>query len=346
MKRVWVALTLGVLMVAYGLGGPATTAWAQQPKPIRIGVDISHRTNPFWVALANATEKAGRDLGIEVRIIDHERRIDKQIDVIQGFIAAKMDALIVVPEESAVGPRVLKMAQDANIPIAIFDRWPGAAPSGNYIMFIAAEDVTAGYDIAMSLIRAGCKRMVAIDGVRGSSVHEDRAKGRNKALAEHPEVTLVAQQWGANIRAAAANIMESYLTAYPGPGFDCAWHSNDDSALGSWKILSDRGLLGKVKVAGMDLLPEAIEHMKEGTYEFSTGGSYLMGGFSVVVMHDFLHGIKPTDPVIKLKLLGITKETVLKYEEQFIKNPPPINWRERSRVYNPQAKAYFEISLK
>jgi len=338
-------LTLGVLMVAYGLGGAATTAWAQQPRPIRIGVDISHRTNPFYVALSNAVEKAGRDLGIEVRVIDHERRIDKQIDVVQGFIAAKMDGLVVQPEEIAVGPRILKMVGDANTPVAIIDRWPGTEPSGNYIMFIAADDVQAGYDVAMSLIRAGCKRMVAIDGVRGSSVHEGRAKGRQNALAEHPEVKLVADQWGANVRTAAADIMESFLSAYPGPGFDCAWHSNDDSALGSWKILSDRNLLGKVKVAGIDLLPEAIQHIKEGTYEFSTGGSYLMGAFAVVVMHDFLHGIKPTEPIIKLKLLGVTKENVLKYEEQYIKNPPPINWRERSRVYNPNAKAYFQISL-
>jgi ABC-type sugar transport system substrate-binding protein len=346
MKRVWVALTLGVLMVAYGLGGAVTTAWAQQPKPIRIGVDISHRTNPFWVNLQNAAEQAGRDLGIEVRVMDHERRIDKEIDVVQGFIAAKMDGLVVGPEESAVGPRILKMAQDANIPIAIIDRWPGVPPSGNYITFMSADDVMAGYDIAMSLIRAGCKRMVAVNGPRGASNHEDRAKGRNKALAENPDVKLVAEEWGPSVRAVAADKVESFLTAYPGPGFDCVWNCNDDTAVGSWKILSDRGLLGKVKVAGMDLLPEAIELIKKGTYEFSAGGHYLMGAFSVVVMHDFLHGIKPTEPIIKLKMLGITKENVLKYEEQFVKNPPPINWRERSRVYNPQAKAYFEISLK
>jgi ABC-type sugar transport system substrate-binding protein len=322
------------------------TVWAQQRKPIRIGVDISHRTNPFWVALANAAEQAGRELGIEVRVIDHERRIDKQIDVIQGFIAAKMDGLVVVPEETAVGPRILKMAQDANIPILIFDRWPGVAPGGNHIMFIGPDDVTAGYDIAMSLIRAGCKRMVSVNGLRGASVHEDRVKGRNKALAEHPEVKLIAEEWGGNVRAFAVDKMESFLTAYPGPGFDCSWNVNDDSAMGSWKILSDRGLLGKVKVAGMDLIPEAIERIKQGTYEFSTGGHWLAGAFGVVVVHDYLHGIKPTEPIIKLKLLGITKANVLKFEEQFIKNPPPINWKERSQVYNPQARAYFDISLK
>ena len=345
MKRGWVALTLGVLMVAYGLGGAVSAALAQQPKPIKIGVDISHRTNPFWVNLQNAAERAGRDLGIEVRVMDHERRIDRQIDVIQGFIASKVDGLVAVPEERAVGPRILKMAQDANIPIAIIDRWPDAAPSGGYISFMAADDVLAGYDIAMALIRAGCKRMVSVNGPRGASNHEDRVKGRNKALAENPDVKLVAEDYGPSVRSSAADRVETFLTAYPGPGFDCVWNCNDDTAVGSWKILSDRNLLGKVKVAGMDLLPEAIELIKRGTYEFSAGGHYLMGAFSVVLVHDYLRGIKPTDPIIKLKMLGITKANVLKYEEQFVKNPPPINWKERSRVYNPQAKAYYEISL-
>ncbi|MBI4573917.1 MAG: substrate-binding domain-containing protein [candidate division NC10 bacterium] len=346
MKRVWVTLMLGVLMVAYGLGGAVTTAWAQQTKPIKIGVDISHRTNPFWVNLQNAAEQAGRDLGIEVRVMDHERRIDKQVEVVQGFIASKMDGLVVVPEERAVGPRILKMAQDAGIPIAIIDRWPEAAPSGNYISFMAADDVIAGYDIAMALIRAGCKRMVAVNGPRGASNHEDRVKGRNRALAENPDVKLVAEDYGPSVRAVAVERVETFLTAYPGPGFDCVWNANDDTAVGSWKVLSDRGLLGKVKVAGMDLLPEAIELIKKGTFEFSAGGHYLMGAFSVVVMHDFLRGIKPAEPIIKLKMLGVTKANVLKYEEQFIKNAAPINWRERSRLYNPQAKTYFDILLK
>ena len=71
-----------------------------------------------------------------------------------------------------------------------------------------------------------------------------------------------------------------------------------------------------------------------------------MGAFSVVLMHDFLRGIKPAEPIIKLKMLGVTKANVLKYEEQFIKSAAPINWRERSRLYNPQAKTYFDILLK
>ena len=41
----------------------------------------------------------------------------------------------------------------------------------------------------------------------------------------------------------------------------------------------------------------------------------------------------------------VTKDNAAKFEEQFIKNPMEIDWKQRSRVYNAEAPSGFVVQL-
>ncbi len=108
--------------------------------------------------------------------------------------------------------------------------------------------------------------------------------------------------------------------------------------MGAWKVLSDRGVATKVRIAGLDLIPEVVEKLKQGTFAVSAGGHWYEGALSVVQMYDFLHGIKPAQPVTLVTDIVVTKDNAAKFEEQFIKNPMEIDWKQRSRVYDRQKR--------
>jgi len=326
---------------------PASGGQITPKQGIRLGMLIPHRTNPFWVAFARSAEQAGKALGISLRIVDYENREEKQIDTLQGLISGGVDGLIVVPFNTQMGPAILDMANRNNIPVTVADRWPGVGPeSGKYIGFIGSNDEQAGYDIASELLRQGCTKIVVNNGLRGHSGYQARTRGRTKATSEHPQVKVLREEWANSVRAEGTKTMEAWLTALPGPEFDCLYGGNDDWAMGAWKVLSDRGLAGKVKIAGLDLIPEVVEKLKQGAFAVSAGGHWYEGALSVVQMYDYVHGIKPTQPISLVTDIVVTKDNAAKFEDQFIKNPMEIDWKQRSRVFNPAAPSGFVVQLK
>jgi ribose transport system substrate-binding protein len=316
-------------------------------KDLRLGMLIPHRTNPFWVAFAKSAEQAAKNLGIDLRIVDYENREEKQIDTLQGLIASGINGLIVVPHNTQMGPAILDMAGRNNIPVTVADRWPGVGPeSDKYIGFVGSNDEKAGYDIASELLRQGCTKIVVNNGLRGHSGYQARTRGRTKATSEHPEVKVLREEWASSVRAEGTKMMEAWLTALPGPEFDCLYGGNDDWAMGAWKVLSDRGVATKVKIAGLDLIPEVVEKLQQGTFAVSAGGHWYEGALSVVQMYDFLHGIKPAQPITLVTDIVVTKNNAAKFEDQFIKNPMEIDWKQRSRVFNEEAPSGFVVELR
>jgi ABC-type sugar transport system substrate-binding protein len=316
-------------------------------KDLHLGMLIPHRTNPFWVAFARSAEQAAKNLNVDLRIVDYENREEKQIDTLQGLIATGINGLIVVPHNTQMGPAILDMAGRNNIPVTVADRWPGVGPeSGKYIGFVGSNDEKAGYDIASELLRQGCTKLVVNNGLRGHSGYQARTRGRTKATSEHPEVKVLREEWASSVRVEGTKMMEAWLTALPGPEFDCLYGGNDDWAMGAWKVLSDRGAAPKVKIAGLDLIPEVVEKLKQGTFAVSAGGHWYEGALSVVQMYDYLHGIKPAQPITLVTDIVVTKDNAAKFEEQFIKHPMEIDWKQRSRVFVPDAPAGFVVELK
>jgi ABC-type sugar transport system substrate-binding protein len=316
-------------------------------KDLHLGMLIPHRTNPFWVAFARSAEQAAKNLNVDLRIVDYENREEKEIDTLQGLIATGINGLIVVPHNTQMGPAILDLAGRNNIPVTVADRWPGVGPdSGKYIGFVGSNDEKAGYDIASELLRQGCTNLVVNNGLRGHSGYQARTRGRTKATSEHPEVKVLREEWANSVRVEGTKMMEAWLTALPGPEFDCLYGGNDDWAMGAWKVLSDRGVASKVKIAGLDLIPEVVEKLKQGTFAVSAGGHWYEGALSVVQMYDYLHGIKPAQPITLVTDIVVTKANAAKFEDQFILHPMEIDWKHRSRVFDPAAPSGFTVELK
>lgn len=62
-------------------------------------------------------------------------------------------------------------------------------------------------------------------------------------------------------------------------------------------------------------------------------------------MYDYLNGlgVPAEEANVKLSLLPLTKDTVEQFRKDFPEGLPQYDWKERSKVFNPEAKATFEL---
>ncbi len=262
------------------------------------------------------------------------------------MIAKGIDGLVLGPQDASVVAGILAGCKEKDIKVVIIDRWPGddIVAGEDYVSFIGPNYEEAGYQIAMSLINAGCKKIIGIGGFQNTSVAEGRKEGLDRALEENPDVELLQYEWvGENLDDGDEAFRNMYQA---NSDLDGVWCYNDSLALASVNVCKEKDIIGKVKVGGMDLLSPAVESIQAGELWFSTGGHYMQAAFGAVILYDELNGIEYTgDPVVKIDLLNVSQENIDKFVNKYVVNSEPIVWKDLSKVFNPDAETTFELSL-
>jgi len=322
-----------------------------QQQHVTIGVSIPTLDNPFWVRSVNFAEHVARQLGAELVIVDAQNREDKQIGDVQSLVSRGVQALVVTPQSTASAPGLIRIAGRAGLPVMIVDRHPGF-PAQNkdapYLGFIGPDDVYAGRAIANHLISTGAKKIVAIGGFPGSSVAEGRKAGLEEAMAAHPEVTLVQYFGAGESEEAGYQAMQNLLSAHGKGEIDGVWCYNDALCLGAFRTIRQAGRSNEIKLAGMDLVPQAVDLIAQDTnYVFSTGGHWLQLGFAVLIAYDKVQGHDPLERNILLSLLDVDSASFDKFKAQFIDAQPPYEVKAYSLTFNPKAQRQtFPLKIK
>lgn len=321
------------------------------PKTGTIGISVPALQNPFWRAFADFGTNAAQKLGASTNVVDADQSDAKQLADVEGLVAQGVGCMIITPNTSVISRALLAKAESANIPVVFAERYPGFGPKdykGNsYVGFIGVDNSLAGYNIAKALYDAGARRIVAIGGVPGGAVADERMEGLHKFLSEHPDMKLLREVRNGELRQNGYEDAADFLSAMPGPGFDGLWSYNDDTAMGAIKAFKDAKVIGKIKVASMDLIPEMVKAIGDGEALYSTGGQWAESGEAAVMCYDAMNGKRPTPAVDQISIPGVTKDNVDAYAQEFVQSKPSYNWKLLSKVYNPDAKATdFVVSVK
>ena len=197
-------------------------------------------------------KQAADELGFNVTADDCNNDQSEQIKDVDSMISGGIDALVLGPQDASVCAGISAACKEKGIPLVIIDRWPGddLKAGEDYVCFIGPDDKEAGYQIAMSLINGGSKKLLGIGGFQGTSVAEGRKEGLDKALEENPDVELLqfeyaGENWDDGDKA-FRNLYQSH------PEVDGVWCYNDSLALATVNVLKEEGKIDDVKVGGMD----------------------------------------------------------------------------------------------
>jgi len=172
---------------------------------------------------------------------------------------------------------------------------------------VGSDDETIGYEITKYLIKqiGGKGKIVHIDGVPAAITAQNRKKGLERALKEHPQVELLASQPGNYRRLPAVQVFENLMQRFPQiDGVVCA---NDDMAVGVAEALASAGRGGKTKVVGIDAIPDGAAAILAGKMQASADFSgHDQGYLATVAAIRHLRGEKmPKD--IQLPVMIVEK---------------------------------------
>ncbi len=250
MKRF--ALVLAGMFLAAGVRGDKTLTFAIVPKLL---------DNPVFNYAKLGAEKRARALG-GIRIVwraPQEADAAKQVEIVEGLIAMKVDGLSISCNEPEALRGVIDRAVAAGIPVITFD---SDSPKSKRLTYYGINDAVCGRLLGEALAReTGGKGEVAmLTGVRGAFNLEQRMNGVRAALTRHPGMTLVQTVACDDDIAKSVSQIESTTRARPGLA---GW-----ALVGGWPLFAAGALDGvdakRTAIVSWDALPPEWAYLESG----------------------------------------------------------------------------------
>jgi ribose transport system substrate-binding protein len=150
----------------------------------------------------------------EVIVTDAGGDVNRQVSDIESLITRGVDALLVAPGSEVALNNALEKAHEAGIPVIIFSS--NATPK-NYTVKLLADDAQFGRDGAKYLAEAlnGKGNVIAIRGISGNSIDNDRWRGVEEIFADFPDIKVIDQGFADWAYDKGKQVCESLLIAHP-----------------------------------------------------------------------------------------------------------------------------------
>jgi ribose transport system substrate-binding protein len=310
--------------------GPATAAPAQatqapaptqaaaaggkkDPKDIKILVDMKGPGggNPFWAAVQQGAEDAGKALGVQLSVLapPQESDVPSQIAQIEDAVAKGVDGIAIAPTDPAALAPVLQKAIDAGVKVVFIDT-KGQNEGVTFIGTNNEAGAKLAADYMCKTLKSGDK-VAILQGIITQSTGKARADGAHAGLSSCG-LTIVAETPAEWDKAKGQAAMEDILTK--NPDLKAVFGSNDNMALGAVEAIKNAGLSGKILVVGFDANPDAAAAILAGEMNASVAQAPSnMGKLGVENLLKLIQG-QTLDPVIDTGTELVTKDNADKYK--------------------------------
>ncbi len=282
-----VALCCTLFFAACGADQEAPSA-----RKKRIAVIPKGTTHEYWKSIHAGALAAGRELDVDILWQGPIKEDDRnaQIDVVESFIAKKVDGIVIAPLDDQALVRPLQEADAAGIPVVVIDSdvaWPGRKS------YIATDNHRGGQLCADALAqRLGGKGKVAmLRYIEGSASTAERERGfLERIAAGHPGVEVVSSDQRAGATTASAiNAAETLLGRFK--DLNGVFCPNESVAFGTLRALQDGGRVAAVALVGFDASPKLVEGLEKGEIEaLAVQDPVKMGELGVRRIVDVLRG--------------------------------------------------------
>ncbi|WP_405141256.1 ABC transporter substrate-binding protein [Sphaerisporangium sp. NBC_01403] len=215
----------------------ATTAGTDNDQPgtkVVIGFSAPAADHGWIAAIAkNAESQAKQYSDVEFKPVEPTNDINQQISAVESLIAAKVNALVILPNDGEQLNQVARKAMDAGIPVINLDRvFPEKL---SYRTWIGGDNyglgVAAGTYIGKTLKEKGVSNPVILEiqGIATLPLTQDRSKGFADALKTFG-FTVTAQQDAKFTVESGTQVASNLLQAHK--KIDAIWNHDDDQGIG------------------------------------------------------------------------------------------------------------------
>ena len=241
-------------------------------QPVYMGTVIRTLANEYHAAWNRGGRLFAESVGMGPyhRGLHCEGDSEKQLTLMQALIAEGGQDVIfnIDPNQSPDAKPIADMCAEAGVYFLTQWNKPDDLHPWDYdpywVCHMGVDGVPSGYKVAKELFEAmgGKGKIVALQGLLANVPAIQRFEGLQQALAEYPDIELVAEQTAEWDRNKAVGVVEGWLAQYP----DIAgiWAANDNMGLGALEALRTAKLNGKVPVVGIDGVSEVIQACIDG----------------------------------------------------------------------------------
>jgi ribose transport system substrate-binding protein len=265
-KVTFLAAAAATLLAACSQQGPgestpaaASTAGgaAASGTPV-IGLALSTQNNPFFVELKDGAQKAAKDAGVQLVVVDAQDDPARQISSVEDLIQKRVSVILLNPTDSSALAGAVQSAQRANIPVITLDRGVDGAEVASHI---ASDNIAGGKMAADFLAKQlnGKGNIIELQGVAGTSAARERGKGFDDQIAT-TGMKVVAQQPANFDRAQGLSVSENLLQG--NNDVQAIFAQNDEMALGAVQALAGKNK--KILVVGFDGTPDGKKAVQDG----------------------------------------------------------------------------------
>ncbi|MEL6609754.1 MAG: sugar ABC transporter substrate-binding protein [Pseudomonadota bacterium] len=256
-------LTAGVTAIL------ATSAMADT-----IGVSVARFDDNGLTIMRNGmTDHVATLDGVDLQMEDAQDDVARQLDQINNFIAAGVDAIIVNAVDTNATEAMSNAAASAGVPLVYVNRQPinmDTLPEGQ--AFVASNEIESGTLEAFQIcrnLRAAGKSGGATGYLMNGQLSNQAAVQRSKDV--HDVIgmdmcnfmTLIDEQTANWSRDEAQDLMTNWLSS--GEEFDFVIANNDEMAIGAIQAMKAAGLdMAEIEVGGVDATPDALVAMAAG----------------------------------------------------------------------------------
>jgi inositol transport system substrate-binding protein len=231
---------------------------------IKIGVAMALFDDVWLTYVRDAmTNWAKSHPDVELTIVDAANDSAKQTGQVENFLAQGMDAIVILPVDTAATGPMTKTVVKAGKPLVYVNRKPSNLPKG--VVYCGSNSIEAGIMNMGELGKAmgGKGSLVILMGELSNEAAIGRTDGIKKVVKEKfPDIKIVREQTGNWKREQGKTIMENWLAS--GQEIDGVASNNDEMALGALQAIKAAGKLGKIPVGGTDGSHDALESMEKG----------------------------------------------------------------------------------
>ncbi|MGX1201491.1 substrate-binding domain-containing protein, partial [Marinobacter sp. MBR-105] len=249
---------------------------------------------------------ATTELGYELSVHSADNLSRGELEATVAAIDSGVDGIILSPTQSSAAVTVLKLAEQAGIPVVISDI---GAKSDNYVSYIESDNDQGAYDLGELLVAAldekgwmnGTVGIVAIPQKRANG--KARTEGFLRALEEHGVSTAgIYQQADFSYR---ETYEFSRRLIQDNPQLRAIWLQGSNRYRGALDAIWESGKTGQILLICFDAEPEFLAMIRSG--DLVAAGMqqpFLMGETAVEAMHRHLSGAS-VEKVQRLPVLPV-----------------------------------------
>jgi ABC-type sugar transport system substrate-binding protein len=254
---------------AAGGGGSPTTGQSRPGgKKITVGFAQVGAESEWRTANSKSIREEAEKRGIDLRFSDARGEQSNQIAAVRGFIAQRVDCIVLAPIVTTGFEPVLKEAKAAKIPVILSDRRVATSDDSLYVTFIGSDFIEEGRRAAEFLVKKmnGKAIIAELQGTTGSDPANERKKGFEEVIAKHPDMKIVLSQTGDFRRDGGKKVMEAFMKSPQGGSINALYAHNDDMAIGAIQAIEEAG-----KKPGTDIVIVSIDGVR-GAFEMMAAG--------------------------------------------------------------------------